>query len=173
MEAKNLVKSRTKLRGRPTVTQKLKLRDDILDAFKEGLSAYYTAHKLDINVNTVYAYFKEFSEIYLEQANDEFVQRQRRAKEVCLAGLDKDLADIEIEIEELATIISKEKDIDEVACRKMKHDLIWKRSQLRQQKNAIDTTPTIDVSLEQMVKDRYAEEEEHDTATSNSNIRQT
>lgn len=142
-------------RGKPSAGEQSKLYKDTLEHFEKGHSAVFTARELSVNRNTVDKYFAEFREKMIESMDKDFINRQKTAKEFALAGLDSDLEKLN---EQYDDVDAKCKDDPEnSAWESIKTQIISRMADIRQQKADLEMSPTLDVSLEQLVEERMDE----------------
>lgn len=150
-------------RGRPEVTEQTKLYKALQTRFERGESIAYAAREEKVNIKTVQNYYREFREKMVEQTDQDFINRQKIAKEFALAGLDEDLQKLRTQFDELVQLC--EDDPENSAWQSIRLQVTAKMAELKQQKADLEMSPTLDVSLEQMVEERLNDEEHSSTAS--------
>jgi len=150
--------------GHPPVKEQAKNRKILQEHFDKGHNVLYTARLTKLNRNTVSKYFKEFGESLTEEMDESFLIKQKVSKETCIARMQEYIDMIDKEIKELDLKIVDE-DEDEKVWRSQKHYLLVQVTNLIQQKADIEMTPTLDVSLEQMIEERIHEVQPNSPAT--------
>lgn len=137
-------------RGRPTKGKTTDIKKTLLEYFEDNKSAAYTARKTGHDIKTVYSYFKAFSEELNERIDNDFVCRQKRAKEMVIAKLEEDIEELTQQLDDIKK--KCEDDPENSAWESLRLAIVSKRADVLQQKADIEMTPTIDVSLEELTK---------------------
>lgn len=137
-------------RGRPKKTDTPKIREAIRVCFLNGDTILGAADKTGYNFKTINLYYKEFASEIIEKNDEDFIQRQKTAKEIALFRLNKVIDEISNHYG-----ILKEKAADEF------DNDSWDRNKLTamsligtliQQRADIEMSPTLDVDIDSMVK---------------------
>jgi len=139
--------------GRPRKPETPKIRESIRECFLNGDNILGAAAKTGHSKNTINSYYKEFADEIIEKDDKDFVRRQKTAKEIALFRLNK-------VIDEIMTHfgILKEKAADEF------DNDAWDRNKLTamslvgtliQQRTDIEMSPTLDVDIDNLVKEAF------------------
>tara|TARA_Y100001949_G_scaffold105685_1_gene89223 strand:+ start:1933 stop:2427 length:495 start_codon:yes stop_codon:yes gene_type:complete len=147
-------------RGRPTKAKQSKNRKKCLEAYENYYSAGHTANILDLNRHTVEKYFKEFQEAEIEETNYDFILRQRSAKNRVLTKLDGILEKLYGQLDDIENVITDDKhgethDIGKYEY--MRTQILSKLSDILQQKASIEITPTLDITIDKYLEERYGQ----------------
>ena len=146
-------------RGRPTKAKQVEIRKDCEEEYMKYHSAAYAASVLKLNPHTVEKYFREFQEAELEETNRDFVIKQHSVKhkvvarlEDILDKLDKQYRDIDNELTE-----KKQDELDKGRYEAMKTTVLKSISDILQQKASIETTPTLDITIDKYIEETYGQ----------------
>lgn len=150
--------------ARPKRQDGVKIRKELLGYFERGCNVLYTSQQSKHNRKTVTQHFKEFGEIFVEEVDNDFITKQKVVKETCIAQLQGYIDKIDSEIKSLEIEAKMDRE-DSKTYRAQMHYLLVQVCNLIQQKADIEMTPTIDVSLEQMIEERIHEAEPTRTKT--------
>ena len=133
----------------------------------------FTAQHLGIDKDTVQRYFKEFSNMELNEIDESFLKKQKITKDRILYKLDSLIFKSEEQLKKLEIMIdieNKDADIEilesppdrtriETLINKIHGDLIkW-----NQEKAGIEDSPTLDVKIGQLLEDRVNELDSRET----------
>ncbi len=100
--------------GKPSKGKQDKNRAACLEHYNKYHTATYAAEKTGLNRNTVMTYYKEFSEIWKEQENTDFITTQHNALDKAASELDRRREDLETQLKEITDMIPEtEGEIDE------------------------------------------------------------
>ena len=155
---KKLGKTRAK-GGRPTKAKQVEIRKKCEEEYMKYHSAAYAARVLDLNANTVEKYFREFAEAELEETNRDFITKQRSVKYKVIARLDDILDKLDEQYRDIASEL-KEKSQDELdkgRYEAMKTSVLKSMSDILQQKASIETTPTLDITIDKYIEETYGQ----------------
>jgi hypothetical protein len=149
---KKLVKTdkQSKKGGRLTLQEHAKLKNTIRKYYDEGYSAHYTALKTGHAMNTVYSYFREWTEELIEKSD--FIAQQQEAKARLVIELDKC---IEIYLEQIKRLRARISKAPSLAAEAMLSNVNKNLATLRLDKAGVLITPTLDVQITQILKDKY------------------
>ena len=147
-------------RGRPTKAKQSKNMKNCLESYEKYYSAGHTAKLLDLNRHTVEKYFKEFQEAEVEETNYDFILRQRSAKNRVLARLDGILEELDGQLADIKTVLvddinGEKHDIGKYEYMRMQN--LSKLSDIIQQKASIEITPTLDITIDKYLEERYGQ----------------
>ena len=141
--------------ARPTKAKQVQNETRILEMFERGISALRASQLLKLNRNTVSSYYRIFGQRLIEDMNEDFIERQKIKKTLLVASLEKEIDDLE---EQAAfTRISIEDDRENTALRNLLLSITVAKANLKQQIADIEMSPTLDVSLDQLVEERLDE----------------
>jgi len=147
-------------RGRPSKPKESMNETQCLEYYQMWKSAAFTATKLKLNRHTVEKYFEKFRQKEVEEKNDQFVQRQRMAKNLCIGKLDEMIEHLEQQIGRYSNLMTGEglditPDGQRVESQYTKS--VAELSTLYQQKADIEMTATMDVKVDELVREKYEE----------------
>lgn len=148
-------------RGRPSKAKQTANEKKMEEYYHNWKSAIYTAKQLGLNRHTVEKYFQKLRATEIEEKGEEFKARQRNAKNQCLAKLDEIIHHKERQLQRFEDIVRDNNSTDtaddsqrfEVNYSRISTDL----ANLYQQKADIEMSATLDVKLEELVQEKYAE----------------
>lgn len=146
---------------RPSKAKQVDIEKTLLTHFNLYHSALYTAELTNINRNTVNAYFKTFQVSLVEDINSDFISRQKVRKEQVVALLERDLSELDKLLEQLK--ISTMKDEENASLLSVRLATIVARSNIKQQIADIDMSPTLDISIDQIMEKRLEEHSRQET----------
>jgi len=102
---KKLGITKQKAGGKPSKGKQDKNRADCLAHYNKYHTATYAAEKTGLNRNTVMTYYSEFSEIWKEQENTDFITTQKNALDKAASELDRRREDLEAQLQEIIEMI--------------------------------------------------------------------
>ena len=147
-------------RGRPSK----KKQNDIKEKCREQYERYHTSgfasQVLELNRHTVEKYYREFQETEVEDTNEEFVLRQRSAKNRVLTRLDEILFKLDKQLRDLEGVLeddTKGENHDIARYEAMRTTVLKSLSDILQQKASIETTPTLDITIEKYIEETYGQ----------------
>jgi len=146
--------------GRPSKAKQSVMLKRCQEEYEKYHTSGHTARILDLNRHTVEKYFRGFQEEEVEETNHDFILRQRSAKnrilarlDICIDKLDGQLTDIE------GVLVDDPKgemhDIGKYE--QMRTNIIVKLSDILQQKGSIEITPTLDITIDKYLEERYGQ----------------
>jgi len=147
-------------RGRPTKAKQSKNRKNCQEAYENYYSAGGAANLLDLNRHTVEKYFREFQEAEIEETNYDFILRQRSAKNRVLTKLDGILEELYGQLADIKTVIVDDKHGENHDIGKyeyMRTQILSKLSDILQQKASVEITPTLDITIDKYLEERYGQ----------------
>ena len=123
-------------------------------------TAGHTARILDLNRHTVEKYFRGFQEEEIEETNYDFILRQRSAKNRILARLDECIDKLDGQLRDIETVLVDDKHGEHHDIGRYEHmrtNTIVKLSDILQQKASIEITPTLDITIDKYLEERYGQ----------------
>ena len=153
---KKLAKTRGK-GGRPSKAKQVEIRKKCEEEYFKYHSAAYAASVLGLNPHTVEKYYREFQEAELEETNRDFVIRQHAVKNKVVARLDGILNHLDEQLRDISGEL-KDKSHDELdkgRYEAMKTTVLKSISDILQQKASIETTPTLDITIDKYIEETY------------------
>ena len=156
---KKLAKTRGK-GGRPSKAKQVEIRKKCEKEYFKYHSAAYAASVLGLNPHTVEKYYREFQEAEVEDTNEEFVLRQRSAKNRVLTRLDGIITKLDRQLQDIEAVL--EDDVngethDVARYEAMRTTVLKSLSDILQQKASIEITPTMDITIERYIEDKYGQ----------------
>ena len=119
-------------------------------------SANYASRVLGYNERTVETYYKEFYQQEPEETALGFVQRQSSVKNRVLSRMDWILDKLEEQLDRISRQLRKDDDaVDKPKYEALKTKVLKTISDILQQKASIEITPTLDISLEKYINEKY------------------
>ena len=145
-------------RGRPTKAKQVEIRKDCEEEYMKYHSAAYASSILKLNPHTVEKYFREFQEAELEETNRDFVIKQHSVKNKVVARLDDILDKLDQQYRDIKAKF-EETDAEEIydlaRYEAMKTTVLKSISDILQQKASIETTPTLDITIDKYIEETY------------------
>jgi len=135
-------------RGRPTGKEAGKIKAELQKYFNRGNSQTYTIDKTGHDRKTIMQYWKEFRQTYIEEIDENFVARQRAAREAALCGIDED---IEAANEEVECMKSIRNELNTIPAHGMYIKALEHRNFLIRKRAAMDMVPTVDVNIDKII----------------------
>lgn len=146
--------------GRPTKLEQIEIQNKLRPYFERYLSATFTSGKTGINIKTVCKYFDEWSKQVIETETKDFVQRQRETKEVIMLSMDSLIFEnyelIDKIKNEIKNFQKNEKPIPKHLL-SLHAQILYKISEIINAKGDLEVTPTLDISLEELIDKRISE----------------
>ena len=137
-------------------TQDKQIRKNCRREYEMYHSANYASRVLGYNERTVETYYKEFYRQELEETALGFVQRQRSVKNRVLSRMDWILDKLEEQLDRISRQLRKDDDaVDKPKYEASKTKVLKTISDILQQKASIEITPTLDISLEKYINEKY------------------
>jgi len=146
-------------RGRPTKAKQVEIRKDCEEEYMKYHSAAYAASVLKLNPHTVEKYFREFQEAELEETNRDFVIKQHSVKNKVIARLDDILDKLDKQYRDIDNELTEKKqdELDKGRYEAMKTTVLKSISDILQQKASIETTPTLDITIDKYIEETYGQ----------------
>ena len=146
-------------RGRPTKAKQVEIRKDCEEEYMKYHSAAYAASVLKLNPHTVEKYFREFQEAELEETNRDFVIKQHSVKNKVVARLDDILDKLDKQYRDIDNELTEKKqdELDKGRYEAMKTTVLKSISDILQQKASIETTPTLDITIDKYIEETYGQ----------------
>ena len=111
---------------------------------------------LGYNERTVETYYKEFYQQEPEETTLGFVQRQSSVKNRVLSRMDWILDKLEEQLDRISRQLRKDDDaVDKPKYEALKTKVLKTISDILQQKASIEITPTLDISFEKYINEKY------------------
>jgi hypothetical protein len=160
--------------GRPSKPRQAAIRRDCLEQYNLYTSAASAARTLDINPHTVEKYYREFEAKELEETNLQFIAKQRAIKKKVIGRLDDIILNLDAQFK---TFVAKlaESDADEKYDTQkyelMKTSVMKIMSDILQQKASIEVTPTLDISLDNYIEEKYGKFIKEAASTNSATLR--
>ena len=147
-------------RGRPTKKKQNDIKEQCMKEYEKYHTSGYASQVLGINRHTVEKYYREFQELEVEDTNEEFVLRQRSAKNRVLTRLDGIITKLDRQLQDIEAIL--EDDVngethDVARYEAMRTTVLKSLSDILQQKASIEITPTMDITIERYIEDKYGQ----------------
>ena len=137
-------------------TQDKQIRKNCRREYEMYHSANYASRVLGYNERTVETYYKEFYQQEPEETALGFVQRQRSVKNRVLSRMDWILDKLEEQLDRISRQLRKDDDaVDKPKYEALKTKVLKTISDILQQKASIEITPTLDISLEKYINEKY------------------
>ena len=137
-------------------TQDKQIRKNCRREYEMYHSANYASRVLGYNERTVETYYKEFYQQEPEETALGFVQRQSSVKNRVLSRMDWILDKLEEQLDRISRQLRKDDDaVDKPKYEASKTKVLKTISDILQQKASIEITPTLDISLEKYINEKY------------------
>jgi len=137
-------------------TQDKQIRKNCRREYEMYHSANYASRVLGYNERTVETYYKEFYQQEPEETALGFVQRQSSVKNRVLSRMDWILDKLEEQLDRISRQLRKDDDaVDKPKYEALKTKVLKTISDILQQKASIEITPTLDISLEKYINEKY------------------
>ena len=137
-------------------TQDKQIRKNCRREYEMYHSANYASRVLGYNERTVETYYKEFYQQEPEETALGFVQRQRSVKNRVLSRMDWILDKLEEQLDRISRQLRKDDDaVNKLGYEALKTKVLKTISDILQQKASIEITPTLDISLEKYINEKY------------------
>jgi len=147
-------------RGRPSKAKQTNIRKKCLEEYENYHTAGFAAKNLHMNRHTVEKYFREFQESEIEETTRDFVLRQRAAKNRVLTRLDEILDKLYGQLSDIEGVLADDKHGENHDIGKyeyMRTQILSKLSDILQQKESIEITPTLDISIDRYLEEKYGQ----------------
>ena len=144
--------------GRPSKPRQAAIRRDCLEQYNLYTSAASAARTLDINPHTVEKYYREFEAKELEETNLQFIAKQRAIKKKVIGRLDDIISFLDQQFKDFVAKLEEvdaEDNHDVIKIEMMKTSVLKHMSDILQQKASIEIMPTLDISLDNYIEEKY------------------
>ena len=137
-------------------TQDKQIRKNCRREYEMYHSANYASRVLGYNERTVETYYKEFYRQEPEETTLGFVQRQSSVKNRVLSRMDWILDEYEKQLDRISKQLRKDDDaVNKLGYEALKTRVLKMISDVLQQKAGIEVTPTLDISFEKYINEKY------------------
>ena len=131
-----------------------KIRRNCQKEYEKYHSVKHASSTLRCDERTVEKYYKEFEQQEPVETNLGFIQTQRSVKNRVLHRMDYILDKLEDQIDRISKQQKKDGTVDMVRYETLKTRILKLMSDVLQQKASIEITPTLDISLENYIKEK-------------------
>ena len=131
-----------------------KIRKDCQREYEKYHSAKYASSILRCDEHTIKKYYKEFERQEPIETNLGFIQIQRSVKNRVLSRMDWILDKLEEQIDRISKQQKEDGTVEMVRYETLKTRILKLMSDVLQQKASIEITPTLDISLENYIKEK-------------------
>ena len=144
-------------RGRPSKSKQVEIRKKCEGEYFKYHSAAYAAGVLGLNPHTVEKYYREFQEAELEETNRDFIIKQHAVKNKVVARLDEILNHLDEQLRDISVELKNktQEELDKGRYEAMKTTVLKSISDILQQKASIETTPTLDITIDKYIEETY------------------
>ncbi|MEO9276690.1 MAG: hypothetical protein ABI340_02760 [Nitrososphaera sp.] len=142
-------------KGRPSKKTQIQIINDIRSYFEKSFSATFTSSKTGYDIKTVCKYFNEWSEQIVKNEDEDFIKRQREAKELSVLNYDRIIFEEYILLDDINKEIKKiQKDGKPVPKHLISTKFLILReiSNMTQSKFGLIVTPTMDWNLNEVLE---------------------
>ena len=143
--------------GRPTKAKQVEIRKKCEEEYHNYHSAAYAARVLRLNPKTVEKYYRGFQEAELEETNRDFIIKQHAVKNKVVARLDEILNHLDEQLRDISVELKNktQEELDKGRYEAMKTTVLKSISDILQQKASIETTPTLDITIDKYIEETY------------------
>ena len=131
-----------------------KIRKNCQKEYEKYHSVKHASSTLRCDERTVEKYYKEFEQQEPVETNLGFIQTQRSVKNRVLPRMDYILDKLEDQIDRISKQQKEDGTVDMVRYETLKTRILKLMSDVLQQKASIEITPTLDISLENYIKEK-------------------
>ena len=131
-----------------------KIRKNCQKEYEKYHSVKHASSTLRCDERTVEKYYKEFEQQEPVETNLGFIQTQRSVKNRVLPRMDYILDKLEDQIDRISKQQKEDGTVDMVRYETLKTRILKLMSDILQQKASIEITPTLDISLENYIKEK-------------------
>ena len=131
-----------------------KIRKNCQKEYEKYHSVKHASSTLKCDERTVEKYYKEFEQQEPVETNLGFIQTQRSVKNRVLPRMDYILDKLEDQIDRISKQQKEDGTVDMVRYETLKTRILKLMSDVLQQKASIEITPTLDISLENYIKEK-------------------
>ena len=154
---RKLAKTRVKS-GRPTKARQSVIRKECMEQYNMYTSAASASRTLFLNPHTVEKYYREFESKELEETNLEFIAKQRAIKKKVIGRLDDIISFLAQQFKDFVAKLEEvdaEDNHDVIKIEMMKTSVLKHMSDILHQKASIEIMPTLDISLDNYIEEKY------------------
>ena len=130
------------------------IRKNCQREYEKYHSVKHASCTLRCDERTVKKYYKEFEQQEPVETNLDFIQRQRSVRNIVLSRMDWILDKLEEQIDRISKQQKEDGTVDMVRYETLKTRILKLMSDVLQQKASIEITPTLDISLENYIKEK-------------------
>lgn len=138
------------IKGRPTLQQAEIIKADIHKYFADGLSASFCMSETGYKQETVYSYFKEWTEELIDKTD--FIEQQKAAKVRLVAALD---SVIKVYLDQREFLLNKRTGSFNVQLERQIATTNHYLERTHIDKAEVLITPNLDVSIRKLLEDHY------------------
>ena len=131
-----------------------KIRKNCQKEYEKYRSVKHASSTLKCDERTVEKYYKEFERREPIETNLGFIQTQRSVKNRVLPRMDWILDKLEEQIDRISKQQKEDGTVEMVRYETLKTRILKLMSDVLQQKASIEITPTLDISLENYIKEK-------------------
>jgi len=131
-----------------------KIRKNCQKEYEKYHSVKHASSTLRCDERTLEKYYKEFEQQEPVETNLGFIQTQRSVKNRVLPRMDYILDKLEDQIDRISKQQKEDGTVDMVRYETLKTRILKLMSDVLQQKASIEITPTLDISLENYIKEK-------------------
>jgi len=131
-----------------------KIRKNCQKEYEKYHSVKHASSTLRCDERTVEKYYKEFEQQEPVETNLGFIQTQRSVKNRVLPRMDYILDKLEDQIDRISKQQKEDGTVNMVRYETLKTRILKLMSDVLQQKASIEITPTLDISLENYIKEK-------------------
>ena len=142
------------MRKRNKTSKQEKIRKNCQKEYEKYHSVKHASSTLRCDERTVEKYYKEFEQQEPVETNLGFIQTQRSVKNRVLSRMDWILDKLEDQIDRISKQQKEDGTVDMVRYETLKTRILKLMSDVLQQKASIEITPTLDISLENYIKEK-------------------
>lgn len=135
-------------RGRPTIDKAIEVETRCQEAFSKGYSILKAAEEYNLAPDTVWKHFQKFKKALFANMTQDFINDQRLAKWQAIKSLEDAVEKVDVILRSSSNNMNSE----DSNWHSTSLQAIKLKTDLEQQKFALDMTPTIDISPESIVE---------------------
>ena len=142
------------MQKRNKTSKQEKIRKNCQKEYEKYHSVKYASSILRYDEQTIKKYYKEFERQEPVETNMGFIQTQRSVKNRVLPRMDWVLDKLEEQIDRISKQQKKDGTSDMIRYETLKTRILKLMSDILQEKASIEITPTLDISLENYIKEK-------------------
>ena len=144
------------MQQRNKTSKQEKIRRNCQKEYEKYHSAKHASSILRYDEQTIKKYYKEFERQEPVETNMGFIQTQRSVKNRVLSRMDWILDKLEEQLDRISKQLRKDDDaVDKPKYEASKTKVLKTISDILQQKASIEITPTLDISIEKYIYEKY------------------